>query len=76
MAIGVLEVFDKNTRENVIDVLVIRYFPELEIDCLELAVLCNCKNFVSNSTVQSILDYLWCDTRKKYLDFDVVSFYL
>ena len=66
MAIGVLDVYDKNTIENVVNVLVIRYFPELGMDCLELAVLCQCKRFVSNSTVQRILDYAWKDTRTCY----------
>ena len=65
MAIGVLEFFDKNTRENVIDVLVIRYIKEFGMDCLELAALCKCEKFVSHSTVQRILDHLWQDTRDK-----------
>jgi hypothetical protein len=52
MAIGVLDVYDKNTRESVVDVLVIRYLRELGMDCLELANLCECKRFLSNSTVQ------------------------
>ncbi len=72
MATGVLEVFDKNTRESVIDVLIIRYFPELGMDCLELAVLCKCQQFVSSSTVQRILDYIWHDTRNEC--FQIVMF--
>jgi hypothetical protein len=67
-AIGVLEVFDKNTKENVVDVLVIRYLKELGMDCLELAVLCKCERFVSNTTVQRILDYIWSDTRNKTIE--------
>ena len=59
MAIGVLEVFDKSTRDNVQDVLVIRYIESLKMDCLELAVHCDCVNFVSNSIVQRILDNIW-----------------
>jgi hypothetical protein len=65
MAIGLLEFFDKNTRENVVDVLVIRYLKELTVDCLELAALSKCENFVSHSTVQRILDHLWEDKRDK-----------
>lgn len=66
MAIGVIDFYDKNTRENVIDVLVIRYIKELGMDCLELAVRkCKCYRFVSNATVQRILDYKWRDTRNK-----------
>ena len=72
MATGVLEVFDKNTRESVIDVLVIRYFPELGMDCLQLAILCKCQQFVSSSTVQRILDYIWHDTRNEC--FQIVMF--
>ena len=59
LAIGVLTVFDKSTRNNVKDVLVIRYIEDLNMDCLELAVYCKCKKFVSNSIVQSILDDIW-----------------
>jgi hypothetical protein len=73
LSIGVLEVFDKNTRENVINVLLIRYFPELGMDCLELAVLCKCQRFVSNTTVQRVLDYIWHDTRNEY--FQIVGKY-
>ena len=65
MAIGVLDVYDKNTRESVVDVLVIRYLKELGMDCLELAHLCKCRRFLSNSTVQRVLDYIWQDTRDK-----------
>ena len=63
MAIGLLEVFDKNTRETVLDVLVLRYLKDLGMDCLELAVLCKCQRFVSNASVQRILDHIWKDTR-------------
>ena len=63
MAIGVLEFFDKNTTESVDDVLIIRYIKELKLDHLDLAVVCKCKNFVSNSLVQRVLDNLW--KRKK-----------
>jgi hypothetical protein len=52
MAIGLLELFDKNTRDTVLDVLVLRYLKDLGMDCLELAVLCKCQRFVSNASVQ------------------------
>ena len=29
------------------------------MDCLELAIECNCKHFVNTSTVQNIMDKLW-----------------
>ncbi len=59
MAIGVLKVFDKSTRDNIIDVLVIRYIKHLEMDNLELAVHCKCERFVSSTSVQTILDTIW-----------------
>jgi succinate dehydrogenase flavin-adding protein (antitoxin of CptAB toxin-antitoxin module) len=59
MAIGVLEVFAKNTSEAVDDVLIIRYIRQLDIDHLELAYICNCKKFISNSLVQRVLDKIW-----------------
>ncbi len=59
MAIGTLKVYDKNTRDNVIDVLVIRFIEHFKMDCLELAVDFECKRFVSNTTVQTILDNIW-----------------
>jgi hypothetical protein len=67
LAIGVLTVYDRNTRENVNDVLVIRYLKDLEMDSLELAVHCKCKRFVSNSTVQCILDNIWLGKRNDSL---------
>ena len=67
LAIGVLTVYDRNTRENVNDVLVIRYLKDLEMDILELAVHCKCKRFVSNSTVQCILDNIWQGKRNDLL---------
>ena len=68
MAIGVLEFYDKNTRENVVDVLVKRYLKDLGMDCLELADLCKCSKFLSNSTVQRVLDYIWKDTRDQTVE--------
>ena len=38
------------------------------MDSLELAVHCKCKKFVSNSTVQSILDNIWNGTRNDSLE--------
>jgi hypothetical protein len=29
------------------------------MDCLELAVVCDCKGFVSNEIIQNVLDNLW-----------------
>jgi hypothetical protein len=63
MAIGVLEYFDKNTTEAVDDVLIVRYIEELKIYHLDLAVICKCKNFISNSLVQRVLDDIWKGTK-------------
>jgi hypothetical protein len=54
-----LETFDKYTRDNVYDVLVLRYLKDFEMDVLELACECKCENFVSNIIVQNILDNIW-----------------
>ncbi len=71
MAIGVIEVFDKNTSENVDDVLIIRCIRQLDIDHLELAYICKCKKFISNSLVQRVLDKTW--TGKKPFKDDYVN---
>ena len=67
MAIGLLGVYYKNTRENVVDVLVIRYIEELGMDCLELAVHCECEKFVSSPTVQRILTNIWNGKKNNHL---------
>ena len=86
MVIGVLEYFDKNTTDAVDDVLIIRYIKELKIDHLDLAVICECKNFISNSLVQRVLDNIWKGTKccnsfrclisKKPKNEDVNDFYV
>ena len=68
MAIGVLEFYDKSTRENVVEVLMIRYIKKLGMDCLELAVSCKCHTLVANITVQRILDHIWHDKRDKTIE--------
>ena len=59
MAIGVVKTCDDELREEVNDVLILRYISHLKMDCLELAVWCECKEFVAMSTVQRVLDKLW-----------------
>ena len=59
MAIGVVKTFNGKMIE-VNDVLIVRYIDHLKMDCLELAVLCDCKEFISMSVVQRALDNLWC----------------
>ena len=51
--------YQEKTRKVVDDVLIIRYIKHLEMDCLELAVHCKCKRFVSNPLIQRILDTIW-----------------
>ena len=63
MAIGVLKVFSNHTREVVCDVLVKRYIKDYGMDCLQLAVLCKCKNFVSSEIVQNNLQKIWKGTK-------------
>ena len=59
MAIGIIEVFDKNTTEAVDDVLIIRYIRQLKMDHLELAFICKCSKFLSNNLVQRVLNDIW-----------------
>jgi hypothetical protein len=55
MAVGLLKFYDRNTRDVINDVLIIRYIPLFSMDCLELAVHCKCKEFLSTSVVQKVL---------------------
>lgn len=68
MAIGVVKSFDEKMIEELNDVLIVRYIKHLEMDCLELAVLCDCKEFISMNVVQRILTDLWkgnkCDANE------------
>ena len=54
-----LDVFDANNRDVVNDVLILRYFEYLKMDCLELAVHCGCKRFVSRPIVQNVIKSIW-----------------
>ncbi len=67
MAIGVLNVYDQNTRDIINDVLAVRYIPLFGMDCLKLAMHCDCKRFLSTSVIQNILDDIWKGKRKKYI---------
>ncbi len=59
MAIDLLNIMTRKTRDNADDVFILRYLKEYQMDCLELAVVCDCKGFVSNEIIQNILDNLW-----------------
>ena len=54
MAIDVLKIFEKNTTEMVEDVLIVRFLEDFGMDCIELAIICKCENFISHTTVQNI----------------------
>ena len=59
LAIGVLDVFDKNTRDILNHSLVVRYYNHLEKDILELAVMAKCEDFVSHRLIQKTMDKIW-----------------
>ena len=59
LAISVLEIFDNERTDKVDDVLIVRYFKDLKIDCLDLAIECKSENFVCTSIVQRALDKIW-----------------
>ena len=56
MALNLLSVIPEHRADSF---LVIRYLKHLEIDCLDLAVECECEKFVSSSAIQNILDKMW-----------------
>ena len=59
MAIDLLNIMTRETRDNANDVFILRFLKEYEMDCLELAVVCDCKGFVSNEIILNVLDNLW-----------------
>ena len=62
MAIGIVKIFDENTRDIINDTLIVRYIEPFKMDCLELAVTCDCKKFLSQPTIQKVMDNLWKGT--------------
>jgi hypothetical protein len=59
MAIDLLNIMTRKTRDNANHVFILRFLKEYEMDCLELAVVCDCKGFVANEIFQKTLDNLW-----------------
>lgn len=51
--------FDHERTDKVDDVLLVRYFKHLKMDCLDLSIECKCKAFVSTPIVQKILHNMW-----------------
>ncbi len=56
MALNLLSAIPEHRTDSF---LVIRYLKHLEIDCLDLAIACECEKFVSSLTIQNILDKMW-----------------
>ena len=67
---GVLQTFDRSAREILNDILIIRYFEYLKMDVLELAVYCDCQEFVSLPIVQNVINDIW--SGKKFDKRDLV----
>ena len=59
LAIGLLKIFDDERTDKVADVLIFRYLKDFKMDCLEVAIECDCKTFVSSGAVQKALDKIW-----------------
>jgi hypothetical protein len=59
MANDLLNIMTRKKRDNTDDVFILRFLKEYQMDCLELAVVCDCKRFVSNEIIQNTLNNLW-----------------
>jgi len=68
LAVNVLQTFDKSTRDIINDVLIIRYIELVNMDCLQLAVHCDCKEFVSMPIVQNVINDIWKGNRYNISD--------
>ena len=68
MAIGVITVFEKHTREVVDDVLIRRYIQDYDMDCLMLSIECGCEKLVSSQILQRNLNYIWREVRTLDID--------
>ncbi len=68
MAIGVLEVFAENTRNEFNYIILLREIPFLNTNSLELAARFKCKLFIAHPTAQSILTDIWNDNLKKAVE--------
>lgn len=60
LAIGVMNVFDANTKDTMNCVIMQNNIPFiLNCDCLNFAVECECKRFVALGSVQNVITELW-----------------
>ena len=64
MALNLLSAMPEHRTDSF---LVIRYLKHLEIDCLDLAIACECEKFVSSLTIQNILDKRLKDRTYQYI---------
>ena len=59
LALKVLDTFEEHTRDLVNDVLVIRYLKLVRMDCIQLAYVADCEEFVAHNVVQKALRTIW-----------------
>jgi hypothetical protein len=59
MAIGVLNIFDATTDDLINGVILLRKIPFYNLDSLQMAVIADCKTFISLSSVQNLLTDIW-----------------
>jgi hypothetical protein len=66
MAIGLVKVYDKNTRDVINDLLIVRYVPFIGMDCLELSAHCQCTSFLALNVIQHIFNNIWNGQKQDY----------
>jgi hypothetical protein len=76
LAIDVLKVFEMNTRDLIIDILVLRHVDAVGFDCLELARKCDCERFIGHPVVQRSIDHLWDGTLYSQKNYVITNFCL
>lgn len=59
LAIGVMNVFDTNTRDSMNGVLMQTEIPYMKTDCLDFAVQCECRRFVALPSIQNVITEMW-----------------
>ncbi len=75
LAIGILNVFEEHTRKHVNDVLLIRYYDFIKMNCLQLAFEAECDDFIAHNVTQQAVEKLW--NGNEYDEKELVSsFYL
>ncbi len=59
LAIGVMRIFDNNTKYSINKFLKHTRASFLNLDCLDFAVQCKCKNFLALPNIQSVITERW-----------------